>query len=565
VNDTVGYTDSVTLYNGEYTPGYAADIDFSGISSHNATMDISATVYDAAGNPAADVPCMLYIPLTSEGRPGVVDGGDSWLFYEYGGDNDMGDYASYLGSWLGDNATVTDEFGQLNATITTASFLADVDMTVQFGVGGTGVAAGFNYSANNFWLEWPGPGYSTPPLTDDADVYYWLAAGFTMIDQAILKRAPLVTLTKATLSQPFLSSADNKSTISLTFQDLAGVLSAKKVNIGLGTAKPVILNTNTTSTVGVYTYDYTAKPQSFDGGFGFTSVVKDAGYAKFPFNFYFPYLADGITAKTMVVTVKPVASNIVMGQNIALEVKVTDEYGRIVTGASVVSGTQTTTTNANGTAQLTISTASQTKTGIYTMLLDVTKGTLSTKESASVILISAEPKMISIIIGPVLDKDSEPIEGALVSVSLGATGTRQATTYSGLTNTTGYATIEVPETFLNQLVNVTITKEGYETVTYTTTLNSNGTLAVAPPTVNTVEDGGIGMGLIAGIAIAILVVVLLVILVVMPKMKAGKAAESAAPKPEPKEVDEPKKPEEPVEEVLTKEAAPEELTPEKPE
>ncbi len=508
-----------------------SDIDFTGVASHDSTMDITATVYGADGNPAADVPCQFFIPPTAEGIPGVFDGGDFWGFFEYGEDMDMGWYAGYLGSWLGDNATVTDANGQLTATIDTASFIADTEIPLQFGVGGTGVAAAFNYSANNFWLEYPGPGYDTPPLTDNADVYYWEQADFTMIDQVILKRAPLATLTKVSIDQTFLSKADNKTVVSLTFQNLTGPLNGKEVNFGLGTAKPKILDENTTTAAGVYTYTYTFETDSpdFDSGIGFTTVVLDSGYAKFPFNFYLPYLAIGTTAQALVVAVEPVAAGVDLGENVVLDITVKDEYGRLVNGATVALGTNTDTTDANGVAQLTIPTTAQTVAGIYNIELDVTKGTLATEESVGVILLGEEPEpdMVNIIIGPVLDKKDAPISGALVTVSL---GTRQAANYTGTTNTTGYATVSVPASWLGQTVTVTITKAGYETITYTTTLNADGTLGTAPPAFNEVEEGGISMALIA-VIIIVVVVLLVVIMVVLPKMKAGKPEGPAEAEP----------------------------------
>jgi peptide/nickel transport system substrate-binding protein len=355
VNKAYSTSDSFLLLNHNETDptgGYAADIDFTGIVNHNSTLDISATVYDETGARAVGVPCQLFIPLTSEGKSGVFQGGDSWCFYEYGGVNDMGDYTSYIGSWFENNATVTDAFGQLNATITTASFLADVEIPLQFGIGGTGVAAGFNNTANNFWMEYPGPGYSTPPLTEDADVYYWEKATFTLIDEAILKRAPMATMVKATLDKPFLSAENLTGTITLTFQNLAGALSNKKVNIGEGTAKPIIKKTDVTSAAGIFTYDYTAAGGQFDRGIGFTSVVKDAGYAKFPFNFYIPYLSS--SPDNLILTVEPSDKLVAPNQIVTFSATLTDIFGTPITGAQVWSGGVSNTTNVMGKTRLSL-------------------------------------------------------------------------------------------------------------------------------------------------------------------------------------------------------------------
>lgn len=531
VKDTAGITESVSFYNAPYTPGYAADIDFTGVADHDSLVDITATVYDAAGAPAVGVPCQFFIPPTAEGIPGLFEGGDSWGFYEYGGDNDMSDYAGYLGSWFEGNATVTDGSGQLVATINTASFISDTEIPLQFGVGGTGTTHGFTVSANNFWWEDPytwGYPASVPPMTDGADgEYYWMDADFTMTDQVILLRAPMATLTKVTMDQTFLSAADNSSTVSLTFQNLAGALDTVTVNFGEGTAKPTILDEAATTVAGVYTYDYTANVGDFDAGIGFTSVVTDSNYAKFPFNFYLPYLTDGTIAKTFVVSIVPADVTVNMGENVTLDVVVMDEYGRLISGASVVSGLVSDTTDASGVAQLIIPTTSVTESGIFGIAFDVSKGTISTEESVSVNLLAVEVVvvMVDIIIGPVLDADGNPIVGATVIVTFGGVN------YTGVTNATGYATIAVPESALGEEVTVTISAEGYETVTYTTTLNNDGTLAADLPTLEKAEEeGGISMMLVA-IIVIVIVVVIVVALVVLPKMKGGKP-ESTTPKEE---------------------------------
>ncbi len=560
VNQTAGMTESVTFYNAPYTPGYAADIDFEGVAEHDSSMVITATVYDAAGNPAPGVRCQFFIPPTAEGIPGVFQNGDEWGWTEYGDEWDMGDWAGYLGSWFRDNATYTDANGHLIATIDTPSFIADTEIPLQFGVGGTGVAAAFNYSANNWWMEYY-PEYG-PPLTDDGDVYYWEEASFTMIDQVILFRAPIATLTAVAMDQTFMYAADNETTVSLTFQDMEGPLNAIDVNFGVGTSRPDILDEGPTSATGVYTYDYTADVGDFDAGIGFTTMLTDSGYAKFPFNFYLPYLTDGTTAKALVVSAVPALYSVTVGDNVTLNVTVTDEYGRLLSGATITAGTVTATTNAGGEAHLVIPTTSETETGLYTVDFRVSRGTMRSNESASVNMKAAGIVMVEITVGPVLDGKENPVEGALVTMKLVPTVLRQAETYSGTTGTTGHTTFEVPETWLGQMVNVTITKTGYRTVWFETMLNADGTLAGAIPALELLDDGGDNTMMII-LIVVILVVVVVAVMLMRKKGEEGTKAEEPAEEAAPEETAEqaPEETELPAEETPAEEEIPSEDKP----
>jgi archaellum component FlaF (FlaF/FlaG flagellin family) len=124
-----------------------------------------------------------------------------------------------------------------------------------------------------------------------------------------------------------------------------------------------------------------------------------------------------------------------------------------------------------------------------------------------------ETEMVNIIIGPVLGEDGKPVSGATVKVSL-ASGTRSRAgegPYTGTTNTTGHATISVPETFLGQSIEVEITKTGYEPVSFTGTLSTSGTLTSALPAIaetgTTDDDNGLG-----GYLLVIIIIIVIVIL-----------------------------------------------------
>ncbi|MDD4307207.1 MAG: ABC transporter substrate-binding protein [Thermoplasmata archaeon] len=408
-----GISGAVEIYNAYYQKGYAADIDFTGIADHDSTMDITATVYEEDGTTAAGVPCMFFIPPTSEGIPGVFQGGDSWYWEEYGTDWDLGWWAGYLGSWIGDRS-VTDGAGQLTATIDTASFLADVEIPLQFGVGGYGVAEMFNTSANNFWMEYY-PDWA-PPMTDNADVYYWEKATFTLSDQAILLRAPIATMTKFQMDTPYLSKEDPVGAFTINYQNLAGNLGTTDVTLSKGTASPLgPINEGTTNSAGVYTRNYNdvinntwlaKNPDnpddsswtpywlegitSFNAGIGFTTSVMDDGYAKFPFNFYIAYLADGTNAKTLVANVEATEPVVVMGEPITITVEVTDEYDRIVSGATVTSEGVTGTTNALGVATLVLPTIYPYTAGAYEIQVEVSTDNATTHERGYVTLVSPD-------------------------------------------------------------------------------------------------------------------------------------------------------------------------------
>ncbi len=331
------------------TGGYAADIDFEAKIEHGSSATVTATVYDETGNPAPGVPCQFFIPPTAEGIPGQFQGGDEWIWWEYGTDWDLGWSASYIGSWYGNNASMTDGTGRLVATISTPSFIADTLIPLEFGIGGYWVTETFNKTANNWWMEDYGDsGNWVPPTTDWSDGnYYWRAADFTLVDSAILWRGPAATMTDVNLGAPYLSSEDQTGTITMTFQNESGALANSNVKISEGIANPPLLDEGPTDGAGMRSYLYDSGTGQFDAGMGFTSMVTEPGYSQFPFTFYLPYVN---LPDKCILTVEPSAKLVAPNGTVNFTARLTDIFGIPIAGATIWAGTLSNTTDALGIA-----------------------------------------------------------------------------------------------------------------------------------------------------------------------------------------------------------------------
>ncbi len=113
--------------------------------------------------------------------------------------------------------------------------------------------------------------------------------------------------------------------------------------------------------------------------------------------------------------------------------------------------------------------------GTYTVTLTVRDvGGNTDTDTMAVNVIS----VISVVIGPVLDPEGNPIPGANVTIIIGDN------TYYGTTNETGYAVIDIPETDLGGLADVIVVADGFDTVDYTTILGTDGTPSAQPPPMN---------------------------------------------------------------------------------
>ncbi|MDO9537489.1 MAG: ABC transporter substrate-binding protein [Thermoplasmata archaeon] len=335
---------------------YAADIDFDAMVAHQGSATMTATVWDQTGVPAVGVPCQFFIPPTAEGIPGLFDGGDTWGWLEYGDAWDLGRWASYIGSWYGDNASVTDGAGKLVATITTSSFVADSQIPLEFGIGGYWVTETFNKTANNWWMEYSGPfnGTNTPPMNDSIDgPYYWEQADFTLMDSGILWRAPVAALASFEMDTTIISADDPAGQFTMTFHNLAGKLSGALVQISEGTAKPKFLMDDDTTSKGVikYTYDAAKSGYTSDAGIGFTATVTEEDYSHYPFNFFVPYVAVGSEPTMLIVNATTTTPAVKFGDKANITAKVTDEYGNDIVNATVFMGGSMLMTDANGEIQ----------------------------------------------------------------------------------------------------------------------------------------------------------------------------------------------------------------------
>jgi RNase P subunit RPR2 len=82
---------------------------------------------------------------------------------------------------------------------------------------------------------------------------------------------------------------------------------------------------------------------------------------------------------------------------------------------------------------------------------------------------------VTIEIGPIEDEDGKAIEGALVTITM------NGKEFTGVTDSTGYATITVPKAdFVAGDIDVEVTKDKYDTIKFTGSVDANGTFT--PPT-----------------------------------------------------------------------------------
>jgi len=132
---------------------------------------------------------------------------------------------------------------------------------------------------------------------------------------------------------------------------------------------------------------------------------------------------------------------------------------------------------------------------------------LTEDKNISIVLKKIVPEDVDVSIGPVLDEDGEPIEGASVTLTI------DGQTYTGVTNAQGIAVIPVPPTAMGKNVTVKITKDGYEDISYTTSLDANGDLTTQPPQM--VMDEGKGSGGSSLTWLWILLVIIVVIAVII--------------------------------------------------
>jgi parallel beta-helix repeat protein len=171
--------------------------------------------------------------------------------------------------------------------------------------------------------------------------------------------------------------------------------------------------------------------------------------------------------------------------------------------------------------------------GQYTVHFWVTDGAWNVDTATITITVTAvdggggndEGDTFPMTIGPVLDPAGNPIAGAAVTLVI------NETSYTGVTNATGYAVISVPRDSVGHDAEVEITRDGYDTISYTTTLGADGTLADAPPAMDEAEpepetpDGG-GLSNLTWIILIVIIVAVLGIVAFLMMGKAGAPKEA---------------------------------------
>jgi parallel beta-helix repeat protein len=116
--------------------------------------------------------------------------------------------------------------------------------------------------------------------------------------------------------------------------------------------------------------------------------------------------------------------------------------------------------------------------GSYIVTLGVMDAALNVATDMITITVTGEEVPVDsfpVTIGPVLDPAGNPIPGATVTLTINGTA------YTGVTNATGHAVISIPKDSVGQDAEVEITKDGYEPVSYTTSIGQGGIPATQPP------------------------------------------------------------------------------------
>jgi uncharacterized membrane protein len=149
---------------------------------------------------------------------------------------------------------------------------------------------------------------------------------------------------------------------------------------------------------------------------------------------------------------------------------------------------------------------------------------------------------VTVLVGPVKNQDDENVRTADVTITV------DGETYSGTTDANGYARIDVPLETVGMDAEITITKDGYDDLSWTTDYTEDGDLNEQPPVFERKEETKPGSssnaGLIIFLVILIIIVLLIIIAVVVavlflrkkkkdeeeePKVEEGKPPEAPQP------------------------------------
>ncbi|MEW5937479.1 MAG: ABC transporter substrate-binding protein [Candidatus Thermoplasmatota archaeon] len=309
VNDTMLANDTIE--------GFAADIDFDLVAGPNSNIKLVVSVWNKTAALANNTTVNLFMPFVPAGVPGHFDNGY---------------YAWYAGDIWED--AVTDPLGQLNVSMSTSSFATDAVMSIQVSIGAGNYPDGL------------GPvGYPTGPVT--------------IVDEVIMKRAPLAVLTEMTMDTNYLTLDDYATELTLSFEDAGGPLADAKIDLYMGTGKSKsYLTTLSTDSSGQISYNYLAEKSTSSAVLQITALVSNPDYAigmynpdvegyegGYPFEPSLPYIPIP-TALVLSGSVSPAL--VAKGAQATFTITVKDIWGEAVEGAMVYGGTASGTTNESG-------------------------------------------------------------------------------------------------------------------------------------------------------------------------------------------------------------------------
>ncbi len=125
---------------------------------------------------------------------------------------------------------------------------------------------------------------------------------------------------------------------------------------------------------------------------------------------------------------------------------------------------------------------------------------------------------VEVTLGPIKDKDGQPIHGAKVTIEF------DGGTYEGTTDEYGMAIIEdVPADAVGKDITVIVSKDGYEDSSYTTTLNNDGSPDEGPSPMEEKEDKEKEQGdAMPYLVLAVIVIAVIIGLVLISRRKGGK-------------------------------------------
>jgi parallel beta-helix repeat protein len=155
------------------------------------------------------------------------------------------------------------------------------------------------------------------------------------------------------------------------------------------------------------------------------------------------------------------------------------------------------------------------KVGAYNITLYVTD--TSGNVGSDSMIVTIKPFKVTIRIGPIADGDGSSVVGANVELLF------NGTTYSGRTDGEGWVEVEVPWHDLVPPVNVTVSKDGWKTLSFDMSIDEEGNIEGTIPPMEKVDEGpGVSSSLISAILVAVIIAVVVVVSLVIWKRKPRK-------------------------------------------